>query len=297
MSPAQRHVAADHFSRLLQHFAAQLKKTVREPGAEPIHDLRVAVRRFDQVLSTFREWFDARKLQAARRRLKTLFGYAGDVRDYDIVIELLAKSGEGNVAKIADALHLQRKSAEHRLVASMRVMIRQNVVSRWRSDLSMNVPAEDGELSWDELARQELPRRGRDFFRSGDRARKKSAPGDLHKFRIAAKKFRYTFELFESAYGPTAQSRLENLREVQSALGDINDLRIARKLMEELGGGRKLDSRLRRKQQKKIAVFHSLWEAQFPPSEVKEWTQFLRRPPRKPVGRAELIPTRVMIAR
>lgn len=297
MSPAQRHVAADHFSRLLQHFAAQLKKTVREPGAEPIHDLRVAVRRFDQVLSTFREWFDARKLQAARRRLKTLFGYAGDVRDYDIVIELLAKSGEGNVAKIADALHLQRKSAEHRLVASMRVMIRQNVVSRWRSDLSMNVPAEDGELSWDELARQELPRRARDFFRSGDRARKKSAPGDLHKFRIAAKKFRYTFELFESAYGPTAQSRLENLREVQSALGDINDLRIARKLMEELGGGRKLDSRLRRKQQKKIAVFHSLWEAQFPPSEVKEWTQFLRRPPRKPVGRAELTPTRVMIAR
>jgi CHAD domain-containing protein len=298
MTSAKRQVAADSFIPLLQRFNTQLKKTLRNPGEEPIHDLRVAIRRLEQVLITFHEWFDERKLQATRRRLKTLFANAGAVRDCDVAIELLGKSGTGDVTNISDHLHLQRKRAQHRLVASMRGMLRQDVTSRWRSELFvLNPPLEDGELSWDELAGQELPRRARDFFRSGARARKKSSPADLHKFRIAAKKFRYTFELFESAYGPTAESRLENLRDVQSVLGDINDIRIARKLILDLGGGKKLDSRLRKKLHKRISEFHTLWEAHFPPSEVKEWMEFLERPPRKPVVRAEVTQLRAIAAR
>src|SRR5262245_60442413 len=124
MPAAKRHAAADPFSRLLHQFGRQLKKASRDPDADAIHDLRVSIRRFDQLLSAFREWFDERKLRAARRRLKTLFSHAGAVRDCDIVIELLAKSGDGNLTEIADRLHIRRKTALHALAASMRSMTR-----------------------------------------------------------------------------------------------------------------------------------------------------------------------------
>lgn len=296
--PAHRHVAAEHFTRLLHRFAAQLQETSRSPAPDPIHDLRVSIRRFDQILSTLKDWFDSRKLQTVRRQLKTLFDAAGDVRDCDIAIDLIARSGLNDVAEIAEALHVRRKGAEHRLAASMRGMIRRRAAASWHTEFSgMQPPAEAESLSWHDLARREIPPRAERFFRTGTRALKKGSAGALHKFRIAAKKFRYTFELFEDAYGPAAEPRLEHLRAVQNILGDINDIRTLRGLAREFGGAKELKARLRRQQRRRIAQFRSLWEAHFPPTVEKNWLEFFLSPPRKPMARAERPVLKVIAAR
>ena len=49
------------------------------------------------------------------------------------------------------------------------------------------------------------------------------APAELHAVRLATKRLRYTLELFRPCYGPALESRLEALKEVQKALGDLND--------------------------------------------------------------------------
>lgn len=294
--PANVQPAADRFARLLKRLSKQLDDTIEDPAPDPIHDLRVAIRRFTQVLTTFSGWFDEQKVHTARRQLKTLFSNAGAVRDYDIVIDLLGKSGVDEVARVADELHIRRKSAERLLMASMHGLVRHNAPSQWHAILAeSHAPPEDAGLAWDDLARRELPPRAEKFFKAGYRSQKTARARDLHKLRIAAKKFRYTFELFESAFGPTAQTRLENLRNVQGALGNINDFRSARKLIDKLGGGRKLNSILRKKQHKRIAEFRSLWEAQFPASEIDEWMEFLRRPPRKPVMQSKGVLTTMRV--
>ena len=92
----------------------------------------------------------------------------------------------------------------------------------------MEVPQEFQDNTWEEQAKRELPRTAKALFRSS------TSTSGLHKLRIRAKKFRYTLELFQQAYGEAGKARIEQLREVQTLLGDINDLQTARKLLDDL---------------------------------------------------------------
>ena len=44
---------------------------------------------------------------------------------------------------------------------------------------------------------------------------------------------------------------------------------------------------LKKKQRKKIREFRNIWEAQFSRAAIKEWMEFLRGTPRKPVARSK----------
>jgi hypothetical protein len=75
-----------------------------------------------------------------------------------------------------------------------------------------------------ENARRILPRMAQEFFAVGRVAAKpNSTPAQLHAFRLAAKRFRYTLELFEPMYGPMLAKRLDQIRKIQSILGERQD--------------------------------------------------------------------------
>ncbi len=85
-------------------------------------------------------------------------------------------------------------------------------------------------MSWNkaessgENARRALPRMAREFFALGRvAAGLGSTPAQLHAFRLSAKRFRYTLEIFEPMYGPMLSERLEQVRKIQSMLGDRQD--------------------------------------------------------------------------
>ena len=56
----------------------------------------------------------------------------------------------------------------------------------------------------------------------------------LHTLRIQCKEMRYTIEFFLPVLGPTARDALSDLKRVLTHLGDLNDARIALKMMEEV---------------------------------------------------------------
>jgi CHAD domain-containing protein len=270
----------------LEKLSAQVKIARRGCDADAIHDLRVAIRRLLQTLTNLQAWFVRSRVREICRQLTKLLDLAGAVRDCDIASDLLAKwrALDDNFQR---ALATRRQAAERRLLTTLRQWIIRKRVAQWRTELAaIEPPAQHENLSWDEVARLELPGLAKKFFRSAKRAEATASAGDLHRLRLEAKKLRYSLELFASAYPSTVEDRIRGLHEIQMVLGKISDVRTVRRMARELGGGRKLAQELRRKQRKRIAAFHRYWEAEFSPGRRKEWIHFLRLPARKPVMRS-----------
>ena len=135
----------------------------------------------------------------------------------------------------------------------------------------MHKPKWDGTVTAAENARTMLPVLVESYFDSGRKliARKHNAE-KLHRFRLKTKQFRYTLEMFREVYGPNLESRLELLRPVQSALGDINDCAATLDLLDARGSKTMEDSsisalRRRQRNSRSIGGIPSTHPAKKPP--------------------------------
>jgi CHAD domain-containing protein len=113
--------------------------------------------------------------------------------------------------------------------------------------------------SVEETAEQVLQAVARECLRRGVAAAEGASPEQLHRFRISAKKLRYTVELFASRDARGLRVWLDQIKKVQTLLGDINDCEAARHLVARLGGGKKLDTQLKREQEWRVSAFHQHW--------------------------------------
>jgi CHAD domain-containing protein len=273
-------------TRLLERLAFQINGAVHSPHAGAIHDLRVAIRRFSQVLSACKACFPSRSVRKMRRRLKLIMRLAGEVRDTDVALQLTAASG---ASSLEAKLRARRKTAAKSLLASLKHWTARKSVSKWRSALESGIPPRElGQSKAEAFAHRELPRLAARFFREGARAAAPQASaGERHRFRLAAKKFRYTLELFAEFYSPAAAHWTAQVKELQALLGAINDCRSVRALVEALGGDPKIEASLKKRQHRKSLEFRRAWTARFGAADAaKQWMQSLSHPPRKPVTRS-----------
>jgi CHAD domain-containing protein len=273
-------------TRLLERLAFQINGAVHSPRAGAIHDLRVAIRRFSQVLSACNTCFPRRPVRKMRRRLKLIMTLAGEVRDSDVALQLIAAAG---AIPLEAKLHARRKAAAKSLLASLKHWTARKSVSKWRSALESGIPPRELRQSKAEaFAHRELPRLAARFFREGARAATPEASaGERHRFRLAAKKFRYTLELFAEFYSPAAAHWIAQVKELQSLLGAINDCRAVRDLVDTLGGNPKIEASLKKRQRRKSLEFRRAWTARFGAADTaRQWIERLSHPPRKPVTRS-----------
>jgi hypothetical protein len=56
---------------------------------------------------------------------------------------------------------------------------------------------------------------------------------ELHDMRIAAKRLRYTLELFRVCYPPSVEAAIEQVKEIQELLGQIHDADVLREVIIE----------------------------------------------------------------
>ena len=272
-------------SRLLDRLAHQATHTTHSGDADAVHDLRVAIRRFVQALMVWKSCFPTRERRKIRRDLKELMGFAGKVRDRDIARELLADENSNEAAALTAKLQIERQEAAKVLSAVLGQWVARKSPSKARGRL---LPVQGEAESPDRI----LTRLAKKFFRAGDLAAEpNSSATDLHGFRVQAKKFRYSVELFQPVYGPVADEWVGKMKRVQKLLGDMNDYRVTREMVEELGAHGSLAASLKKKQQKKAEGFRELWRSDFG-GEEKEWLRSLAHPPRKPMARAAAPPVR-----
>ena len=137
-SQAMRVYALQQLRTLLRRLAYQINRTARSGSADSIHDLRVAIRRFQQCLRVFRQYVPKHEARRVRRKLKALMSLAAKVRDYDIALELIRAAGVGGSrSKLAPALGAGRKQGEKELRSSARRAGGDNFSRKWRSRLEL----------------------------------------------------------------------------------------------------------------------------------------------------------------
>ena len=137
-----RNLAMREYTRLqtailLLRLAFEVGNAAKSPDASAIHDLRVAIRRLNVCLRVFAQFYPGRSAKRIRRQLEGLMELAGEVRNCDIALELLATAGLS--AKIAMAVRLrdERRKTSSRLSREVRLWKNRGFSRKWRTRLEL----------------------------------------------------------------------------------------------------------------------------------------------------------------
>src|SRR5262252_2501383 len=188
-------------------------------AADPVHDLRVAIRRCRSMADGFLSidpdpaWKEMKKLG------KGLFASLGELRDTQVMIEWVEKlSNEDDPLRKILLASLQQKEAGLKLLAHDAV--RNFDRERWL-DLNRELVARATRVPLEGLAFQYLAlERWHDAYALHRSALRNRSATAYHQLRIGIKRLRYTVENFL----PERHKRWSrDLRDLQDALGEVHD--------------------------------------------------------------------------
>jgi len=123
----------------------------------------------------------------------------------------------------------------------------------------------------------------RNWFAEGRQAAEpERTPDELHQFRLATKRIRYTLELFRPLYGPGLKTRIETLRQIQDVLGTANDYRVTAEGLESRARRdpalQPIVERLESRAAHFREEFRQLWRQKLAlPSVETRWVNYVRR--------------------
>jgi len=225
----------------LHHFAANRDAVIAQEG-EGVHQMRVGLRRLRAAISIFKTLLRGPETQAVKASLKWLTEALGPARDMDVLakdgVAPMAKETPAPVAaKVLKADIAGRREAgfarARKAVTSERYrrLVLDTVLwingGKWvRSGVALI--AGRRMLSARRFAARELGRRTAKVLKKLSRIDELNPP-QQHKLRIAIKKLRYGVGFFESLFAGE-KKRIKQfagvLKDLQSALGKLNDIRV-----------------------------------------------------------------------
>jgi inorganic triphosphatase YgiF len=232
----------------LAHLQANERGMLEGIDPEYLHQMRVALRRLRSAFVVFSPPFPAEMIQPLSADLKWLANSLGPARDWDVFMAetlppLHAEFGE----HAALTTFARQCAAPHRAAASR---ARRAVRSRRYQQLVLTLAgwltAERWSGGMDDAARTVLAEPIRDLagtvlearynqVRKRGRKLTRLSPAELHRLRIAIKKFRYATDFFAALYeGRRARETLKRLARLQDILGAINDAATVGNLVGEV---------------------------------------------------------------
>lgn len=232
----------------VHHFAGN-RDAVITGKAEGVHQMRVGLRRLRAAISVFKVMLRGPETETVKGTLKWLTEELGPARDMDVLanegIASIAKtSAMPSAAKVLKTDIVEKRDAgferAKRAVASDRY--RRLVVDtvlwvnggKWIKTGTMLI-ADRRKMPATRFAAQELERRTRKVVKKLDKIDVLS-PLKRHTLRIAIKKLRYAIGYFESLFSDEKKAIKKIsaiLTHLQSALGQLNDIRVHGKLAME----------------------------------------------------------------
>lgn len=249
-------VAVEHSVRLLNRMSMQVRRTLRTPDIDAVHDLRVSIRRLMASLDLFDSGLGEYGGRKIRKRIKKLLDLAGAVRDCDVAVKHAEKFSPdaADTAQLLVALQERRAQAIEPLLAGLNDRIGRKSIVKWRAKLR----AAPGNGEVEKAARDILDGMFAEFMTRGRNAAKPHASGgQLHYFRLAAKSLHYALEL---PIAPEhAAAWMAGAKAVQKLVGEIHDCEAVRALTKEMPGSAGLTKVLRQRQAKKRAQYRDLW--------------------------------------
>lgn len=134
-SVPMRSYAEAQANTLVRRLAYQVNRTVKRADADSIHDLRLAVRRLSQCLETFAGLFPKGAAKKVAGRVDQIRKLAGGVRNHDIAIEYLEKSGGS--AGLIDKLRRERRDSVRDLLKKLDAWNKREPWRKWRTRLEI----------------------------------------------------------------------------------------------------------------------------------------------------------------
>ncbi len=234
-------------SHCLTHFTANAD-CARE-GVEPegVHQMRVGVRRARAAFALFEPLLPADRVRSFRSELRWLGRELGAARDLDVFTRgILAdiephRAGNAAFERLRGEAVVLRAECYDRVracVGSRRYARLVLELGGWLAARGWHEHASgDDSLHWlmpaRDFAETELQRRHRKVKRLADRLTE--SDDARHRVRIELKKLRYAGEFFRDLYRGRGPKRfLRRIARVQSALGHMNDVATAERILAEL---------------------------------------------------------------
>lgn len=250
-------------TRLLTDLRRKLARTGESAGPTAVHDLRVAIRRFLQALAVFKAAFPAHQRKKIHRKLKQVMDPAGEVRNCDIAGALISKLSPRIGPQLRRKLQRNRKTAERKLAQSLRGLMDRELPAKWRVGLELTSTAAKNGSNRREIppaAQHMVTEMAAEFLSLGKKAASPDTSArEVHRFRIASKKLRYTLELVEPFHGGELTRWLDRVKAVQSILGDANDCETVRRMVSKWGAPDDLIAKLEKRQNRKLKIFRREW--------------------------------------
>lgn len=245
---------ADGFSHALGHLTDVILH--HSPGAadptstpEPVHQMRVAVRRLRSTITVFREVFPAEPMSIVGHSLQALAHALGPAREWDVFMTETATAvsavlpDDPRLMRLSNAAQKRREEAHATLSAYLQgsefrllgIELAWLAATReWHSDATVDPEALAQPLS--AFAAAGLQRRLKKLRAAGENIEELDIPA-LHGLRLRAKRMRYAAEIMAPLFPPKPTRRfIERLSLLQARLGVLNDGAVAAHLMDQLGG-------------------------------------------------------------
>lgn len=129
--------AREQASTLLRRLAFRMNRAAKVRDADSIHDLRVAIRRFQQCLRIFHQFLAGGHKKKIRRRLQKTMELSGEIRNRDIALDLLKQAGLPARSALSVRLLRERRGAQSKLLASFDRWGERDLFRKWGSRLGL----------------------------------------------------------------------------------------------------------------------------------------------------------------
>jgi len=189
-------------------------------AADPVHDLRVALRRCRSLANGFVAIDPSPEWKAMKRAGKRLFQSLGELRDVQVMKEWVSRLGDSNDPVGAMMLHyLAGRESELKVHAAAELHdFDRKQWRRWGATLPRRAAKlRPGSLVFKHLALE----RWTEAYELHRRALRNGSKVALHNLRIGIKRFRYTVENFLPEEHAAWK---DDLKEMQDILGEAHDL-------------------------------------------------------------------------
>ena len=251
VADAARKTLRFHFSRMLAHEAG----TIDGRDSEELHDMRVAVRRMRAAVQLYRPYLPREHATYLRKGLRRLGRALGPARDYDVMLanlanyraEVLAQSQE-SLEPLVQRWQEQRGRAREAMLEYLERKRYRVLKQRIRAFIDPTgaqaaAAGENGAAAatlsalHEPLVFAEVPglltSRYEKILAYGPSLHGASIER-LHALRIDCKRLRYALEFLREALCAEAKDAIDDLKEAQDHLGEMNDAYVASKVLHKL---------------------------------------------------------------